>query len=63
MEHTRRIAADERESGMPGEARAFDYIKFTAAALVRESNRAIHALEAAALVDELRAAKGAKETS
>src|SRR5262249_5227287 len=26
MEHTRRIAAEERESGTPGEARAFDYI-------------------------------------
>ena len=29
MEHTRRIAADERESGTPGEARAFDYIATT----------------------------------
>jgi len=29
MEHTRRIAADERESGTPGETRAFDYIATT----------------------------------
>ena len=29
MEHVRRIAADERESGTPGEARAFDYIATT----------------------------------
>ena len=29
MEHTRRIAADERESGTAGEARAFDYIAVT----------------------------------
>ena len=29
MEHTRTIAADERESGTAGEARAFDYIEAT----------------------------------
>lgn len=57
MEHTRRIAADERESGTPGEACAFDYIA-TTPALVRESNRAVHALdEAAELVDEFLASK------
>jgi len=51
MEHTRRIAADERESGTPGE--------FTAAALVRESNRAVHVLDdAAELVEEFLATKG-----
>jgi hypothetical protein len=41
-----------------------DAYKFTAAALVREENRAVHALdEAAELVDELLAATGDKETS
>ena len=40
-----------------------DTFKFTAAALVRESNRAVHALdEAAELVDELLAAKGLGES-